>query len=368
MIVKGKASLVARLIVGAGIVVLTAKPGTAQIPSAGATASETPSDWVVPMTAWGHPDLGGIWTSDEEYGIPLERPAELGDRETLTVEGLAARLAEAEQRARLEFADRSTLTVEEKSDLPPELPFGPVGDGPEHWFELGKAVSPRSSLIVDPPTGRIPPLTTGAILRVVDPSTVVGFGRGVGSKGKGPFNGPEDFDLADRCITRGLPNTWFPQVYNNGFQIVQHPDHVVILYERLHEHRIVPLDGRPHLSSGVTQIMGDSRGHWEGDTLVIDVTNFGAKTNYRGSSQGLHLVERYTRVNADTVVVETTISDPTTWTQPWTVKITGRRDPNYWQIFEYACHEANYSLSHMLSAARAEEGQESPETGDVSGR
>jgi hypothetical protein len=352
MIMKGSA--VAGLTVVVGVVALVAMPSFAQIPTAADSASVSSSDWVVPMTPWGHPDLEGIWTSDEEYGIPLERPEGLEERDMLTPEELAARLTEAAQRARLEFADRSTLTEDEKADLPPELPFGPVGDGPEHWFELGKAVSPRTSLIVDPPNGRIPPMTAGAELRTIEPSTVVGF-AGVGSKGKGPFNGPEDFDLADRCITRGLPNTWFPQVYNNGFQIVQHPDHVVVLYERLHEHRVIPLDGRAHLSSGVKQIMGDSRGHWEGDTLGVDVTNFGAKTTYKGSSHGLHLVERYTRVDADTVVVETTISDPTTWTEPWTVKITGKRDPNYWQIFEYACHEANYSLSHMLSAARAEE-------------
>ena len=343
----------AGLICTAGLVSLAAMPASGQVPSA-AAGSAGEADWVAPLTPWGHPDLEGIWTSDEEYGIPLERPVELGHHATIRDEELAARLTEAEQRARLEFADRSSLTDTERADLPPELPFGPVGDGPEHWFELGNAVSPRSSLVVDPPDGRIPPPTPGAELRVVDPGSIVGFETGVGSKGKGPFNGPEDFDLADRCITRGLPNTWFPQVYNNGFQIVQHPDHVVILYERLHEHRIISLDGRPHLSSGVTQIMGDSRGRWEGDTLVVDVTNFGV-TTYKGSNNGLHLVERYTRVDADTVIVETTISDPTTWTGQWTVRITGKSDPNYWQIFEYACHEANYSLSNMLSAARAEE-------------
>ena len=331
-------------------VVVAATSAAGQVPLTGVDSA----DWVAPLTPWGDPDLEGIWTSDEEDGIPLERPADLGERTELSEEALAARLTEAAQRARLEFADRSTLTEEEKADLPPELPFGPVGDGPEHWFELGKAISPRTSLIIDPPNGRIPPFTAAAKMRQIDPSTVVGFETGVGSKGKGPFNGPKDFDLADRCITRGLPNTWFPQVYNNGFQIVQHPDYVVILYERLHEHRIIPLDGRAHLSSAVTQIMGDSRGHWEGDTLVVDVTNFG-QTTYKGSSAGLHVVERYRRVDAETVSVEVTLDDPTTWTSPWTARITGKRDPNYWQIFEYACHEANYSLSTMLSAARAED-------------
>ena len=230
-----------------GLLTFATTPAAGQAPSAVASASSAAADWTVPRTPWGHPDLHGIWTSDEEYGIPLERPAELGDRAVISDDDLAARLTEAEQRARFEFADRSTLTEEEKTDFPPELPFGPVGDGPEHWFELGNAVSARASLIVDPPDGRLPSWTPGAKLRVVEPRTVVGF-AGVGSKGKGPFNGPEDFDLADCCITRGLPNTWFPQVYNNGFQIVQHPGYVVILYERLHEHRIITL-GRTVLSS-----------------------------------------------------------------------------------------------------------------------
>ena len=347
-------------VVGLFIMMLVT-PTVGQAPS---TAEDTSaaSDWTVPRTSWGHPDFQGVWTSDAEYGIPLERPAELGDRGLISEEDLAERLNEAEQRARLEFADRSALSPEEKADVPPRLPFGPVGDGPDHWFELGKAVSARSSLIVDPKDGRIPPVTPGAQRRVVDPRSVVGNERGVGSQGTGPFNGPEDYHLSDRCITRGLPNTWFPQVYNNGFQIVQHPDHVAILYERLHEHRIIPLKGQLHLDKSVSQWMGDSRGHWEGDTLVVDVTNFGSKTTYKRSSHGLHLVERYTRVDEDTVIVETTIDDPTTWTNPWTVRITGKRDANYWQIFEYACHEANYSLSNMLSAARAHDAktEESP--------
>ena len=167
----------------AGLLMLATVSASGQVPSAVAAGVSAAADWVVPRTPWGHPDLQGIWTSDEEFGIPLERP----------------------------------------------------------------------------PDGRIPPQTPGAQLRVVDPRTVVGFETGVGSKGRGPFNGPEDYDLAERCITRGLPNTWFPQVYNNGFQIVQHPDYVAVLYERLHEHRIIPLDGRAHLPAAVSQWMGDSR-------------------------------------------------------------------------------------------------------------
>ena len=335
-----------------GLVTLAIMPTAGQAPSTAADAQGAGAGWMVPRTPWGHPDLEGIWTTDEEYGVPLQRPTQLGDLTAISDSDLATRLKEAEQRSRLEFTDRSTLTDAEKADLPPELGFGPVGDGPEHWFELGKAVSPRSSLITDPPNGRIPPFTQGAKLRVVEPRTVVGFARG---KGQGPYNGPEDFDLAERCITRGLPYTWFPQVYNNGFQIVQSPDHVAILYERLHEHRVIPLDRRPHLRTELGQWMGDSRGHWDGDTLVVDVTNFGPQTSYQRSGQTLHLVERYTRVDDTTVTVEITVDDPTTFTRPWTAIVTGKRDADYWQIFEYACHEGNYSLSHMLSAARAED-------------
>src|SRR5262249_26011545 len=171
-----------------------------------------------------------------------------------------------------------------------------------------------------------------------------------------PFNGPEDLHLADRCITRGLPHTWLPSEYNNGFQIVQSPDYVAIFYERLHEARVIPLDGRPHLTPKIAQWFGDSRARWDGDTLVIDVTNMGDQTYWRKSpGSARRLTERLTRVDAETVKVEVTINDPTTWTRPWTFAVTGRKDPSYWQIFEYACHEGNYAMVHILSGARAEE-------------
>jgi hypothetical protein len=136
---------------------------------------------------------------------------------------------------------------------------------------------------------------------------------------------------------------------------VQSADYVTIVYERLHEARVIPLDGRPHLNGQVRQWIGDSRGRWDGNTLVVDVSNFGEQTTFRKSSSSLHLIERYTRVDADTVRVEVTVDDPSTWTQPWTFAVTGKKDPAYWQIFEYACHEGNYGMRNMLSGARAEE-------------
>jgi len=325
-----------------GTLVLTAAPAAAQ-PAPGA-AQVSGGSYVPSRTSWGHPDLQGIWTTDAERSVPVERPEQYGDRATLTPEELGARADSEAREARDDPKERRTRP-------------GDPGAGPEHWYERGEKPSPRTSLVIDPPNGRIPPLTEAALRRKVDPRTVLGFVPGVGSMGDGPFDGPEDFHLADRCITRGLPQTWFPSAYNNGFQIVQSPGSVAILYERLHEHRIVPLQPRPQLSSDIRQWIGDSRGYWDGDTLVVQVTNFSDRTNFRGSGAALRLTERYTRVDEGTIKVEITVDDPSTWIRPWTVAVTGKRDPAYWQIFEYACHEGNYGMKHILSAARAAEKQ-----------
>ena len=299
-------------------------------------------DGTAPRTPWGDPDLQGVWTTDWEHGIPFERPTELGERTDLTVEELAER-----QQREAAGLTNERLTLE----------------GPAHWYERGKRLSTRTSLVIDPPDGRIPPVTLGAQARQVDPVTRLGFVGG--SFSDGPFNGPEDLHLADRCITRGYPHTLVPSEYNNGFQIVQSPGYVAILYERLHEQRIIPLDGRPQLTEDVRQIFGDSRGYWDGDSLVVEVTNFSDQTtyagppfipdadnNYHGSGSTRRLIERYTRVDDDTVRIEITIDDPTTWTTPWTFAVNGMRDPDYWQVFEYACHEGNYGMTNILSAAR----------------
>ncbi len=297
----------------------------------------------VPRTPWGHPDLQGVWTSDAEVSVPLERPNAFGAREMLTPD---------------ELADRAALEKKLSADDPHDrdrFRLGPVGDGPEHWFEWGPHPSARTSLIVDPPDGRVPPLTPEASARSVVSGRVVGYGERAGSTLGGPFNSHQDLSLADRCITRGLPNIWFPQVYNNGFQIFQTADYVAIIYERLHELRVIPLDGRAHVTPKVRQWIGDSRGRFEGDTLVVDVTNFSEKTAFRRSGAQLHLTERYTRVDADTVRVEVTMTDPTTWTRSWTAAVTGKKDANYSSILEYACHEGNHSVPNILAGARAGE-------------
>ena len=288
----------------------------------------------VARTPWGDPDLQGIYTTDAERSVPMERPARFGERTELTPEEFAARAG-----------TEARLARDDKEDGPPR-----DETGPKHWFEFADQPSARTSLINDPPDGRIPPLTLGAQTREVDPNSILGFVGGAFDGG--PLDGPEDFNLGERCITRGLPHTWFPSVYNNGFQIVQSPGHVAILYERLHEHRLIPLDGRAPLTAGIRQWFGDSRGYWDGDTLVVEVANFSDRTNYKGAGATLRLVERYTRVDADTIEAAITIDDPATWTRPWTFMMTGKRDPTYWQIFEYACHEANYGLSNILSIQR----------------
>ena len=300
-------------------------PVAAQAPAAGVAATSSASDWSAPRTPWGHPDLQGIWTTDDEVSVPVERAEELGEALELTEEAVAARTA------------RRQAGLERGS--------GQTGDGPPHWYEYGADASTRTSFVVDPPNGRIPPRTDAGDQRW--------DGRNRGSGGGGPFNGPGGLDLRDRCITRGLPNTYFPSAYNNGFQIVQNEDHVAIVYERLHEHRLIPLDGRPHLTSSVPQLFGDARARWEGDTLVVETSNFGDQVNFRGSTDGLNLTERFTRINEDTVRVEFTVSDPSTWTGDWTVVVHAKSDPSYWQIFEYACHEANYGMFNILSGERA---------------
>jgi len=305
---------------------------------ANATGASAAGNRTVSKTPWGHPDLQGVWTTDAEIGVPLERPVELGDKALLTQQEFLKRAETLKKRYQDNKEDRGSEVGNEQAAV--------------HWYEGGQKISYRTSLVIDPPNGRIPPYTAEAEKRVVKKGTELGFVGG--SFSKGPYDGPEDLALTDRCITRGLPQTWFPSEYNNGFQIVQSPDFVTIWYERLHEPRVIPLDGRPHLSGNVRQWLGDSRGRWEGNTLVVDVTNFG-NTTFRKSSSTLHLIERYTRDDPETVRVEVTVDDPTTWTRAWTLAVTGKKDPAYWQILEYACHEGNYGMRNMLSASRAQE-------------
>ena len=305
------------------IAIALGTPGTAQQPS----GTEHPSrPWTPARTSWGDPDLGGVWTSDNNFSVPLERPADVAGK------------------AMLDGADLENALRARARMIAAVADGGPVGAGPSHWYENLTARSRRSSLIIDPPDGRLPALTAEAQQRAAQAA--------VARRGRGPADSWEDRSLWDRCITVGLPSVMFPTGYNNNVQILQAPGYVTVTHEMMHDTRIIPLDGRPHLSPAIRQYLGDSRGRWDGNTLVIDVTNFHPNTNYRGSGETLHLVERYTRTAKDGLRYEVTIDDPHTFERPWTAVLDlapqGR-------MYEYACHEGNRGLENVLSAARAEE-------------
>jgi hypothetical protein len=281
-----------------------------------------------PRTADGQPDIEGIWSNSTL--TPLERPAQFAGKAFLT---------EAEARA-LEQQTAST-----RVDRPPAP--GDVGGYNEFWWDRGSKVvgTRRTSLIVDPPDGRIPPQTEAARTRNAE---LAAYNR------QHATDGPENRSMQDRCIlwqTAGPP--MLPAGYNNYYKIVQAPGYVVILVEMIHDARLIPLDDGPRLPESVRQWRGDSRGHWEGDTLVVETANFTGETRFRGASQDMQLVERFTRVAPDVLLYEFTVSDPATWERPWTAQLPMTRTDG--QLFEYACNEGNLSLVNILAGARAEE-------------
>jgi hypothetical protein len=325
----------------AGLIVLTltvnAAAQTRPAPPRTAPALKT---WTPPKTPWGDPDLQGTWTSDNCIGTPMQRPVNLGEKLYLTDEDIAQRelaLAKQAENDKQEFV----------------APGARVGVGPPgHWGERARRPCKQTSLIVDPPNGRIPALTAEARTRPVP--------QGAGNDNPHPASW-EDFSFYIRCITRGVTGSIFPVIYGNGAQIIQGPGFVTILHEMVHEARVIPLDGRPHAGPNIRTYMGDSRGHWEGNTLVIETTNFladktGIGLNGGGTptSDALKLTERYTRADPNTINYEVTINDPKTYTEPWKVAFSITQEPGY-QNFEYACHEGNYAMFNSLSGARAED-------------
>jgi len=288
------------------------------------------ASWMVPRTPDGHPDLQGIW--DYRSATPLERPARFAGREFMTADEVVA---------------YERLAAEREDGRPPDDPRTEQSVHPSWWLDYGKTVvkTHRTSLIVDPPDGKIPALTPEAQQRIA--------ARRAAARSHGPADSYEDRSLFERCITRGAPEGTLPGPYNNNLQVIQAPGFVVLLTEMIHDARIVPMDGRPHLEPAVRRWMGDSRGHWDGDVLVVDTINFTDKTSFRGSGANLHLVERFTRLDADTLEYRFTVDDPTTWTRPWTVAYPMTRTDG--PIYEYACHEGNYGLVGILKGARAED-------------
>jgi hypothetical protein len=310
-----------------------------------------------PRTPWGDPDLQGTWSSEAELSVPFERPREFGDRQFLTDAEFTQRQAQAATQVQSDLSEFEVFSADTRN-------AGAVGSAtspPPHWLERGKA-SRRTSLVIDPPDGRLPP----AVAQGGGRGRGQGGGTfaGLGAFGATPaFNGPEDLSLWERCITRGVPGAIFPTVYNANVRIVQAPGSLAITYEMIHDTRVIPIDPlsgngstvlqRAHVGSAIRGYHGDSRGRWDGDTLVVDTTNFSEKSNYRGSRQTLHLIERFTRT-ADGIRYEVTVDDPATWTKPWTAALTLAPQPDG-ALFEYACHEGNHSMRNILSGARAAE-------------
>jgi hypothetical protein len=295
--------------------------------------------WTVPRTAWGDPDLQGNYTNKYETSTPFERPTQFDGRriEDVTPEELAAAVTRRQQ----DTLDRAKFLGGD--------PEGRIGNSAEFRdiYEITKGSRPW--FVTDPADGRIPPLTPEGQQRAASAPRPVS-----GNDGPDPLpDGPENLSLWNRCITRGLPGSMLPGVYGNSYRIVQGPGWVGIVYEMVHETRVVSLDGQPHLGKSIHLDMGDARGHWEATTLVVETTNFRDRSAYRSANADrLRLLERFTRVSANRIEWSVTVDDPTTWTRPWTFAVpltVNDGEP----VYEYACHEGNYGLHNILSAARA---------------
>jgi hypothetical protein len=308
--------------------------------------------FVQPKTPWGDPDLQGFWPGVEMVGVPLQRPARFGTRNVLTEEEFAQRGRDIKAEEESLVAEIDVFTADVTTPCAIRCPTSPQ----PHWQETGKP-SRQASLIIDPPDGRQPPLSQEGQARQAQQQAEARVRRE-------RLQGREadshlDRSLYDRCVTRGVIGSILPVIYNNGNEIVQGPGYVVIRNEMIHEARVVPLDGRPHLPAGVTSYMGDSRGYWDGNTLVVVTKNLNGMTAAGGNGGGrtsgrITITERFTMLNRDTLQYTATIDDPGTWTRPWTLSFPWKREPVY-GMFEYACHEGNYAMRNMLSASRAAE-------------
>jgi hypothetical protein len=325
--IKGRASVAAATIAMAA---LAAGTVWAQAPAAAGKAAASAKSHAVPRTPWGDPDLQGTWSTDDMRAVPMQRPEQLAGRAELNDEEFAQRAA-SQARAKHEEANRSTGTA-----------FG---------FDVGFRAFRQTSIVVDPVDGRIPPLTpegqraTALVNRQRNSSPASWTDR----------------SFYDRCITRGVLGSALPVIYGNGNRILQTPGYVVINYEMVHDTRVIPLDNRPHVSSKVRLYLGDARGHWEGNTLVVETTNLKGNTTGAGPNGGgtplsdeARLVERFTRVAEDVIDYEVTIEDPKTYTRPWRILLKFTTQPGY-QVLPYECHEGNLALSNILSAARSED-------------
>jgi hypothetical protein len=327
-------------IVAVGAALLTHVTVAGQVSASGTATS---GKYVVPRTAAGQPDLQGVWANDA--ATPIERPAVLAGRAALT----DAELAALKKRADELFSgdgDAAFLDALYTTALSDAKTYksndGGTGNYNQFWL-ANRWFDHRTSLIVDPSDGKLPAYTPEAAARQK---------LAAERRKTRPADGPEDRNSFERCLnTPDWPNLLAG--YNTNYQILQIPGYVVIFQELIHDTRIIPIDSRPHVGKNVRLMLGDPRGRWEGDTLVVDTTNFSRLSNLRGASENLHLVERFSRVAADTLQYEFTATDPTTWTRPWTARILLKASRD--RLFEYACHEGNLGLPGILSGHRAQE-------------
>jgi hypothetical protein len=320
-----------QFLASAGALALAASIALGQAP-----ASKT---WTVPRTADGKPDMQGYWTNLTL--TPLERPKGLGSKEFYTPEEIAAAQKKERERLALNVADGRPTEQGTADDV--HYDFAQFG---LDKAQANPAWDKRTSLIIGP-EGTIPALLPEARKRAAD----------IAAKNKGhEFDGPENRPLSARCIIMGYDAVpMLPAGYNNNLQIVQGEGFVSVLHEMNHSARLIPTDGKPHLPPSVHQWRGDSRGRWEGDTLVVDVTNFDERNPFHGSSDRMHVVERFTRVAADTILYRFTVEDPGTWDKPWSAELVMSKVKG--PIYEFACHEGNYGLANTLSGARVAEQQ-----------
>ncbi|HEX4134368.1 MAG TPA: hypothetical protein VHY84_07085 [Bryobacteraceae bacterium] len=356
-----------------GLVLLAASLPLAAQTSAASKASTGNSgkSWNTgSKTPWGDPDLQGTWTSDDTWGVPMERPTQYGDRLYLTEDELKDREKRVEQsKERIENPSdtnhspaKAQLDAEENG-TPPPAPAAGGGRGgrggrgpsvdaapvPGQFGEYARRASKQTSQVVDPPNGRIPALTPEGLKKRTAAAAL---------RGKTPETWT-DWSIYDRCITRGVAGSIIPVIYGNGLEIVQAPGYVAIRYEMVHDARIIPTDGRPHLPNTVHTYMGDPVGHWEGNTLVVETTNFNDKMGIGPNgggfeSEDMKLTERFTRVAENTINYELTIDDPKTYTAAWKVAFPITHEPGY-QIYEYACHEGNMAMRNMITGTLAQE-------------
>jgi hypothetical protein len=300
------------------------------------------AQWAPPRTPWGDPDLQGIYTNKDENNTPFERPKELAGKR-LADFGAKEMAVLIEQRQNAAARQAPSIGGSAEED---------TGAGPPHWYEHFDAANAQPWLVIDPDDGMVPPLTQAARDRA--------GARQAARTGRGPADSYTDRSLYDRCISRGVPDIMRPIIYGASYDITQAPGYVAIRYEMIHDTRVIPLGARPKLSPRIQQYMGDSRGWWDGHTLVVETTNIHPAMNYRGASSGLKVTERFTPVAPDVISWSARMEDPSTWDRPWAIRMPLKRDSTQ-AIFEFGCHEGNRGLENILRAARADDARKAAE-------